>query len=500
MTTTIGPAEHLLPVLFACTEASWTAALLIGLARIHFLGQDNPLLPLWAPFLIISIMSWLSFFLKYPHVQSYRQIPQRMQSLCIMGIQVLLTLLVIWDTLFAASIPLWNFYWLLTLLQDIVQLNTQAFYMLGIILLCYYFFYRGTTIASRTPEPGQITRTMQLGGLIFLGVISVQTATGGQDIQLLLLIPLFLCFALFTRSLAYMLFVRQQHLMGQSRRNTIQDRLLIITVAPICLLLLCIAFVLGIVADPNFLSKIQILLTPLGWLYDALVTVIAILATVLLTPFFYLFKSSNLQSSSFQLPISPFKNRPPGKVQPISPTMISFANILTVVIIIAMIVAIILLVRFALRKYRKRQQSTVEDQHESLWSWSLFWAQVKRSWLSLWQRIFRHSPALELPLEKQTEEGEQEDPDNIRAIYRAFLQWAAGHGYIRQRAETPYEFQRRLAQPPMQNKEPEIQNVTAIYTTARYSQEPLAESDVIRMLQSWNILKQQTPPPSPESR
>src|SRR5262249_12572272 len=120
--------------------------------------------------------------------------------------------------------------------------------------------------------------------------------------------------------------------------------------------------------------------------------------------------------------------------------------ILKVVLPIAIILLMFLLIRWALRRRRvqlvaKRQE---EEVRESLWSWSLFWAQLKEFLRALFGRFFSRRPA-----EKQDQAGLQiieggPTARSIREIYRLLLKQAAGRGYARKRDETPYEFEQRL--------------------------------------------------------
>src|SRR6266487_7024721 len=55
--------EFLLPTLIRTMEVCWIAAVLLGLASDGLFGSTEPLLPLWAPFILIVGSIWLSNFL-----------------------------------------------------------------------------------------------------------------------------------------------------------------------------------------------------------------------------------------------------------------------------------------------------------------------------------------------------------------------------------------------------------------------------------------------------
>src|SRR5258707_5835943 len=54
--------EFLLPVLLGIMESCWLAAILIGLASIGLFSSSEPLMPLWAPFLLIVGSILLFYF------------------------------------------------------------------------------------------------------------------------------------------------------------------------------------------------------------------------------------------------------------------------------------------------------------------------------------------------------------------------------------------------------------------------------------------------------
>ena len=54
---TIG--EIALPYLFAAMETCWIDAIFIGLASLDLFQSHEPLMPLWAPFLLIIGSQWL---------------------------------------------------------------------------------------------------------------------------------------------------------------------------------------------------------------------------------------------------------------------------------------------------------------------------------------------------------------------------------------------------------------------------------------------------------
>jgi len=131
----------------------------------------------------------------------------------------------------------------------------------------------------------------------------------------------------------------------------------------------------------------------------------------------------------------------------------------------------------------------VEELRESLWSWTLFWAQLKALLLSLFRRFF--------PQRATREEGQasteaidtEPTARNIREIYRALLKRAAARGYPRRKDETPYEFRQRLDEKtPL--AEPQLTVVTEAYTATRYGAIVPGEAAVAHIQQEWAALEQ----------
>jgi len=68
---------------------------------------------------------------------------------------------------------------------------------------------------------------------------------------------------------------------------------------------------------------------------------------------------------------------------------------------------------------------------------------------------------------------------SIRAVYRAYLTWAAARGCTRGAAETPDEFRRRLIS-ACPRAEAETALLTNLYVAARYGGLPCSAADVRR--------------------
>src|SRR5258708_37008023 len=62
--------ERLLPFVFIVMEVCWVDAIFISAASRHFFGLSEPLIALWAPFVLMSGTVWLSNYLEYDNEQA----------------------------------------------------------------------------------------------------------------------------------------------------------------------------------------------------------------------------------------------------------------------------------------------------------------------------------------------------------------------------------------------------------------------------------------------
>nr|MBA2285428.1 DUF4129 domain-containing protein [Ktedonobacteraceae bacterium] len=165
--------------------------------------------------------------------------------------------------------------------------------------------------------------------------------------------------------------------------------------------------------------------------------------------------------------------------------------ILAILALLMIIVALSSLVTWGLRRRRTRvvRRRNEDELHESLWSWSLFWAQVKAFLRALLSFLLPRSKA-----EGQQGPGQQPITGapaarSVREIYRTLLKRAGGRGYPRKREETPNEFQRRLDERTLLAA-PELVTITEAYTLTRYGEVVPDEAEVARVRGAWSALQQ----------
>ena len=506
--------EILLPFLFAAMETCWIDAIFIGLADIGLFGSHVSLMPLWAPFVLIIGSQWILSLLERRAAsgsggsggssgnEDDTQTTLPGSSLLILFISVT-TLFIIWLTIYTPTAFFLNPGWLLALLNDAFSLNLRAYHIFLIVALALYFCWRGVRLLSREFEPSQAFGTLRLGLGIIVVVILVragQASTGGagsDDFILLLLVPVFLFLSLAAHALARVTFVRHTHPVGLEGDFSVHERSILYMIGILGVILLLIAVLVDTLANPTITADIQPLLNVLGQAYSWLAGILAAAIVLIVTPVFLLLEllinllHSLFPSNGRQLPPAAPRprnlNLPPQTIG--APLIVPFVKILLPILLA---IAVILFIRWIVRRPRRVRLITsrrIVELRESLWSWTLFWSQLKALFLSLFRRFFpRRAAGEELQIATETNETEPA-ARTIREIYRALLKHAAARGYPRRKDETPYEFRQRLDEKtPL--AEPQLAVVTEAYTIIRYGAIVPGEVEVAHIQQEWATLEQ----------
>lgn len=468
-------------------------ALLIAFVSLNLFQARVTLLPLWTPFVFMAAAYWLTTYLERRALTAgtSEAVPQEHRNVgtgWLFALIAVLTLFVVWSSVYTAAGFFFDPRWLGALLNDILLLDGAAFHVAIILALSVYLCWHGIRISRRVVEPADVFKGLRTGGIIFLVVMLLRVGAGPTPLNeflLVLLIPLFLAFALVAHALAQALFIRRSHSVGLQGSVVAQERSLLVISSGVGVVLIIVALVVSALASPQSLVQVQQALSPVGVVYDLLVSWLAYAIVFLLTPLFWLLSSLHLHP---QLPTitqrpSPIK---PGLHRPAPPPALVVASIPFIKLLLPLVFVVVLVfaILAALRMRRVVLKSRTEEQHESLWSWHLFWAQLKAFVLALWQHFFPLRSA-EVPHEVPQEAMAAEPAARaIREIYCAFLRWTASRGYQRKKDETPYEFEARL-DTHMPLIETEVSVVTEAYNATRYGGEPLAESEVQRVQQMW---------------
>ena len=489
--------ERLLPYFFIAMETCWIAAVLVGLASVGFSQSHEPLIPLWIPFILMGGSYWLSIYLERHELTTTPVATDTSESRSsvvsgsrlVFAFVAVMTLFTIWSSVYASDTFVVDPRWLAALLNDLLLLNGAAYRVLFTIILSTYFCWRGVRLSRQVIEPGNIMMTLRVGvGVIILVTLirAGANASASDEVTLLLLVLLFVSLVLISHTIAQALFIRRASPTGLQGSIAAQERALLMVVGIVCLLLSLVALTIGAFASPTTLAEIQLAMRPISLAYDWLVSAVAYVIVFLLTPIFWLISQLHLKT---QLPRikapSTHGNSLNHKPVPAPEALLVTIAFLKIALPLLIVGLLLLLIRFALRRRRvvltRRQEG---DVHESLWSWALFWAQLKALLRAIWRRFFPQRATMEEKVAASEVISGEPMARSIREIYRALLRWAASRGYPRKRHETPYEFQMRLNE-YLPQTEPELSVVTDAYTAIRYGEVVPDVSEAVHIQKTW---------------
>ena len=289
----------------------------------------------------------------------------------------------------------------------------------------------GIRLINRNVEPSDVFRTLCLGLVIFIIVIVLRTgqARAGvvvhDDLSLLILIPLFLFLSLMAHALARVVFIRKSHPAGLQGSIVAQERAIIVLVGLLGLVFLLVAVLIGGTTNSIFLSDFEHVLAIVGVVYHWLVGILATIIVIVVIPIFWLLSFIH---PSTRLPKVTRFHPPQSTANPAISTMQeAFAHViipfLSIVLPILFLGLMVLLIRWTLRRrsrLRKRVNRRNQDVHESLWSWSLFWTQLRSLIRALFARFKHRNMTTEDAVIKIEEIKGGPAARSIREIYRAF--------------------------------------------------------------------------------
>ncbi len=503
--TSIG--EFLLPVLFGAMESCWVAAILIGLASTGLFELSEPLIPLWAPFILIAGSLLLFHYMGERAARKASSSQENDGTRAVIpgtalffAVVAILSLFFTWLHVYAQKAFVFDPNWLLALLNDILFLNMHFFEAISITGLSFLLGWRGIRLLNRHIEPSDVFRALCVGLGVMIVVIILRTGQAREgailhdDAVLLLLIPLFLFLSLAAHALARVVFIRHSHPTGLQGSIIAQERAILAVIGSLGLIFLFVALLVSSTINPSILQALAPLGAVIAGVYGWLVEVIASIAVLIATPFFWLaylltrlfppkalsFPRNQGQPGRLKLP-----SFNPGSAALIVP----FVKIILPILFLLLVFALIWWALRRRRRVRISVQRQREDVHESLWSWSLFWKQFKAFLHMLFERfLHRDTPAEDAVGAPEEIKGEPA-ARSIREIYRAFLKKAAGRGYSRKRFETPNEFKQRLDE-KVPLAEPQLEVITQAYTLTRYGGDVPDEAHLELVRRKWAELDQ----------
>lgn len=489
--------EALLPFLLAAAEACWFDGLLIGLAGVDFVHTTDALLPFWGAPLLFCVALWLFQRALYQEasVDADQEKSTRFSRgfSWLFGMVALLTIGLVWLRIYAGNYFLLDPRWLLAFFNDLLSLNDHFSQILAIAIVAAYFCWRSSRLAQMRIEPGHVKRQIWVGLLVLLGAILLRARLGQaggnfDDIVLVLLMPAFLYFALSAHALARTAFIRRTHPFGLDGNIVSQERAMLSIIGSLGLILLLLTLLGAASFSATFWSSLQptaqLFASAYSWLTDKL----ALALGWILQPLFWLVEwLQTFKHDSKEPPTQSQTSRfPPGHLNVTPPALIFATRVLLPLLILLILLLFIWIATRRRKRVRITRRRASGDIHESIWSWQLFWNQLKAFFAALFNR------------KKAGEEEAAVSPDElpaepaartIREIYRALLKRAANSGHVRRRNETPYEFQHRLNQFRPAHNEPQLGQITEAYALTRYGGLAPDEFELASIRRSWDELE-----------
>lgn len=470
-----GWSEHLLPFLFAGIETCCIDAILVGLADTGILGTNKPLLPLWMPFVLISIFYIISHYLfskivSLPaHIISQNE-RKALADVLLFALISIVTIIVTWVSIYAPQTPQWNPAWLLGILNTVLLFNSNTFLLVGVIVLSIALCKHGEFLARNKIGPSQVFVVMRFGVIVVIVLLVLQKILAligkapNDGLIVTVLVSLFFCLAFIAHALARIVSVRRRHRRELARDVSQQERITLQMAVVMSGLLLFVAFMIGnIVPFLAFRSTGN--------------------------------SSHKVSSKQFPIPPSPTCKHTCNPSIPQNPLVQSvgyaihtlppvIAAIFGVLLFVLLALTVVILAIAVLYYVRKQRNRQVKDIHESIWAWSLFWDQL-RSFLSvLLSRFLPHRAVQQEDLHISEKSA---FTHTICRIYRSLLKRTAACGYPRSHFETPYEFASRLVR-YMPSIKPELSILTAAYVKARYGNIVLEQTTHVQ--DTWAKLEQ----------
>jgi HEPN domain-containing protein len=508
LTTTPIPAaqtagERLIPYLCATMEACWIGALLLSLALFQPFGSAEPLIPLWSPFLLLWGTLWWTRTLELrdarrtPPLDEFDRVGTGLPGRAFLLIALLPAgLLLGWLSVYAPSFALYDPGWLSALVRDLLLLNAACYHLVVIFICVGLLAWRGSRLARRRHDTQKIRRGLFIGGSLIALAILAQAGQGsvanrsGAALALLLLAALFLYCALLAQALVQAATVRRAHPLGLEGNAGDQERSIFLTLGLFALLLLLLIFSVASFTNASLLTDLQRLFAPLAVAYDWLVALLTQVIVWLVTPIIWALQSLHFHSAPPQISFP--QTHLSGKTRASSgapEALLMVAQILGILLPLLILTVLSWLILRALRRRRVRlyERASSEEIHESLWSWAVFWAQLRSLLRALLGRLFSERRESLTAAHPETHD-EKAPPRDMRAIYRALLRTAARRGYPRRENETPLEYGRRLdEQTPLHD--PGIASLTEAYVESRYGARQPDEAQTARLRAIWAALQ-----------
>ena len=493
--------ERLIPLLLLVGEVCVAYAILLGLAIVaHFAGEAGPVLPFWGLLLVM-----LSFYLLAKLFQrtSRTWILRALEVAGWLLISLGLALTFVWLNNYAQGSSLFSTDWLHSFLitfipvqtarlqfgPDALQVDiTPAVQTVVFLLLAGICGWRSYRLAYIHLTSTNIDKLLKWGSfgialiIVLFLLLSHEGDTALSPLEPALIAGGFCVCVLAARALSHASYMRRFHSAGLWGSAARQERVILQSIGLLVLAIVGIFVLIGLVY---------------GWAGHNLVSHPPYRVPRRLLP------GPGIPCGEGRACI-PTPEAPPGVPDPL------FLFILIVFLSLILPLLGFFAWKFALPRWRKWRENRArrrakkrraanarealegDETHESVWSWTLFLAQLKALLLALLTRARLRRVAGSAERRQAFDDLRLAEPEarSIREVYRALLKRAANLGHAREQGETPYEFSQKLKSQEALSG-PQLEAITEAYVLARYSGTRPGEEEVSRIKEVWEKLKEQ---------
>ena len=365
--------------------------------------------------------------------------------------------------------------WLRLWLADALQVQGKG--PGGLVLLCValYISWRGMTLAQHRLSLTAVGRSLRLGIIAWLGLYLIGVPVSRAPVEWL--------FAFFALGLLAIGLARVEELQeepGAVRSPFAASWLLVLAGAAVG------AVGVGLALSALFLSSLLAgvarALAPVGGVVQGIVYAVLSLIGVVLSPLLDLLVRA-LEPMAQQLAAMPTPVVASTPVAPGAPNPIGAALQVLLWPLAAGLgfLALVALIALGVR----RRPARGEDVRAYEATWEAEWKAGAGPGGPTRQRLRdRLGAAVAVVL------GASRSLATVRQIYAALLRWAAQRGLPRAEAETPFEYQRRLAEawPALAS---EMAALTAAYVRAHYGERAPAPGEVEALRKKWKRIEDQ---------
>ena len=459
-------SEQFFPFVLAALEACLIDILCVWLANLGFLGSNELLFPLWLPYLVLASACWVTHYPTRRVAQAFPALRQDAERFFAPPYIPLLILIVVLEVLFVICSNLYSsFFWnsfLQTTYMAVTALNIGR--VLALLIALGLLGWRGLHLANTVIDSSQITRILRIGlAGIALFVIAraaqeffFPTVITHTDVSFFFLAVLLGCLSVFAYSLTQRAYLFHFHATGILNSFRYQEYLYLSALASFWL------FALVVLWSIIYFFNHQLAVGTITYPPDP-----------------------GLYPTSWKSVESKPKQQLSSGADQAQVAIVSWFKILVLVVLV---VCLIVLVVIIIRRLRTRIQDE-NEKHESLWSWTLFWHQLRAVVTSFFTRL---SPSTrKQPTEERGEFVTRSEPGvhTIRQLYTSLLRYASRKGLARTRTETPSEFRSRLNQ-HLSFAEPYLGEITDAYIASRYGQYDYDEAQMAMYREAWDKLQQ----------